>query len=231
MTRPCPAGCPNGFTLLEILLAIFVFSLVITMITMTLGRSMTLVNQVEQQGEIYAMARTTLLRIQEDMAAIPLLPKAKEDESGPVSRRQFVLKDLPPADDERDSAEVQFISMADLPVAGDGENRPHGSHISYETVTEEADTTLTLWRTATPLTGPSPAAAKDRAILCERLLGIDFQVTAMNGQEHAAWDTDANPDSGLPQRVTVTLRFLDPTEAGGESHFMTSFLIPVTLHR
>ncbi len=221
---------PGGFTLLEILLAIFVFSLVISMIAMTMGRSMTLANDIEQQAELYAMARTTLLRIQEEIEAIPPLPSATSTEHGPVSRRQFVLPDRTMADDEQQSTVVQFISTADVPAAGTPPLRPHRSLITYETQKEE-DTTLTLFRTATPLTmGPQPSTG-DRAILCELLVGIDFQVTDRAGQEHANWDTDANPDAGLPQRVTVTLRFRDPSEESGESRFMTSFLIPVRPHR
>lgn len=223
-------ACPGGFTLLEILLAIFVFSLVISMIAMTMGRSMTLANDIEQQAELYAMARTTLLRIQEEMAAIPFYPPAQGAENGPVRRRQFVLPERTMADDEQQNTVVQFISTADLPVAGDPPPRPHRSLILYETE-KEADTTLTLFRTATPLTGVPQPSAGERAILCELLVGIDFQVTDLAGQEHSDWDTDANPEAGLPQRVTVTLRFRDPGEESGESRFMTSFLIPASHQR
>jgi hypothetical protein len=188
---------------------------------------MTLANDIEQQAELYAMARTTLLRIQEEMEAIPPLPPAKGTENGPVKRRQFVLPDRTMADPEQQSTVVQFISTADVPVAG---APPRRSLILYETEKAE-DTSLTLFRTATPLTGEPQPSAGDRAILCELLVGIDFQVTDLEGQEHSVWDTDANPEARLPQRVTVTLRFRDPSEESGESRFMTSFLIPVTHRR
>lgn len=228
IARRPPHQPQAGFTLLEILLALFVFAMVITLIYMTMGRSMTLVSRIEEQADLYAMARTTLLRIQDDVDAIPLLPPPREGEAVPLARLAFVLTDHQDLDEGHDSDSLAFISLADLPARGDtGQIRAPASMITY-TAEKASDTTMTLFRTATPLGRNAPASPGDRAILCEQLVGIDFRATDTKGQEHPAWGNDTDPATGLPQRLTVTLRFLDPTVASGESRFMTSFLLPVS---
>jgi prepilin-type N-terminal cleavage/methylation domain-containing protein len=228
---PSPAVGQAGFTLLEILLALFVFAIVMTIISLTMGRSVALVRSTEQQAEIYAMARTTLLRIQEDVEAIFLLPPSKVSETPPLARRQFILTER--TDDGHDNDTLQFLTMAVVPTSGSGPGPAQATLITYETA-KVGDQTLSLWRNALPLNGAATQTSSptgERAILCELLTGIDFHVADRSGNEHPAWDSDAHPDDALPQRVTVTLRFHDPAAPTGESRFQTSFLIPVAANR
>lgn len=230
---PClPARRQNsrqaGFTLLEVLLAIFMFAMVMSILYVTLGKSMTLINRAEQQAEIYAMARTALLRIQEDLEAIPLMPPLTQPDAETIDKRQFILKDS--TEDGRDNDTLMFVSLADIPARGKSKTPAYGTAITYHTE-KNSDSTMTLYRTASPLGREPQPSAGDRAILCELLLGVDFHCADDHGKEHSAWDSDANPDAGLPQRITVTLRFHDPTVASGETRFMTSFLLPVNVQR
>lgn len=227
---PSPAVSQAGFTLLEILLALFVFAIVMTIISLTMGRSVALVRSTEQQAEVYAMARTTLLRIQEDVEAIFLLPPIKASETPPLAGRQFILTER--TDDGHDNDTLQFLTMAAVPTNGPGPSPAQATLITYETAMV-GDQTLSLWRNALPLgrTAQPSAPTGERAILCELLTGIDFHVADRSGNEHPEWDSDAHPDDALPQRVTVTLRFHDPAAPTGESRFQTSFLIPVAANR
>ncbi|MBU4153265.1 MAG: prepilin-type N-terminal cleavage/methylation domain-containing protein [Proteobacteria bacterium] len=218
-----------GFTLLEILLALSMFALLMSILYMTIGQSMDLVSRTEQQGEIYAMARTAMLRIQEDLEAIPLLPPLKDSENNPVARRQFILTDQ--TDKSLDNDTIQFISRANVPAGNTRKFQAQGTLITYS-AEKTTDSTLTLFRTATPLESEEQhPSSEDRAILCELLTGIDFKCADGHNQEYSSWDSNANPESGIPQRVTVTLRFHDPTAPSGDIHFTTSFLIPVSANR
>lgn len=227
---PSPTVGQAGFTLLEILLALFVFAIVMTIISLTMGRSVALVRSTEQQAEVYAMARTTLLRIQEDMEAIFLLPPINPSETPPLARRQFILTER--TDDGHDNDTLQFLTRTAVPTSAPGTGPAQATLITYETAMAD-DQTLSLWRNALPLgrTAQPTASVGERAILCELLAGIDFHVADRSGEEHPEWDSDARPDDALPLRVTVTLRFHDPAAPTGESLFQTSFLIPVSADR
>lgn len=227
---PLPSRAANsgqaGFTLLEILLALFVFAMVMTMIAMTMGKSFTLMQSAEGQAEIEAMARTTLLQMQEDMEAIPLLPPAQPTEAN-SKRQQFILSDR--TDDGHDNDAVRFLSMAPRPATDKGPEQRQIALLSYEAEWAD-DQTLTLFRRVhTP--GQTSPLNDERAILCELITGIDFKATTGTGEERADWDSDANPASGLPQRITVSLRFHDPAAKTAETRFTTSFLIPVSASR
>jgi len=227
---PLPSRAANngqaGFTLLEILLALFVFAMIMTMIAMTMGKSFTLMQSAEGQAEIEAMARTTLLQIQEDMEAMPLLPPLQPTEDK-VNRQQFILIDQ--TEDGHDHDSVRFLSLAPQPARDKGPEQRQLTLISYEAEWAN-DKTLTLFRRAHTPGQPSPLT-DSRAVLCELLTGIDFKAATGAGEERADWDSDANPESGLPQRITVSLRFHDPASASEETHFTTSFLIPVSASR
>jgi len=227
---PLPNRAANsgqtGFTLLEILLALFVFAMVMTMIAMTMGKSFTLMQSAEEQAEIEAMARTTLLQMQEDLEAIPLLPPINPTEAN-SNRQQFILIDR--TDDGHDNDALRFLSMAPRPATDTGPEQRQISLLSYEAEWAD-DKTLTLFRRTHAPGQPSPLT-DERAILCELITGIDFKATTGTGEERADWDSDATPESGLPQRVTVSLRFHDPASKTEETRFTTSFLIPVSVSR
>jgi len=63
-----------GFTLLEILVAMAILTIVLSTLYAAFTKTLAEMNQVESEGDMYQMARITLERMQEDLEC-SLLPK------------------------------------------------------------------------------------------------------------------------------------------------------------
>ena len=71
----------KGFTLLEILLAFFIFSLVLTSLYTAYTGTFSNIDQAESQSDAYQMARITLERMIEDLESTYVTPPAEDQES------------------------------------------------------------------------------------------------------------------------------------------------------
>ncbi len=60
----------KGFTLLEILIAMFIFGVVLTTIFTSYTGTFRIIDETESQTDIYAMARTVMIRMQEDLESV-----------------------------------------------------------------------------------------------------------------------------------------------------------------
>jgi len=77
---------PEGFTLFELLIAIFIFALVLTTIYASSTGTFRVVNETESEVEIYRMARIAMERMLEDLESLyvqrsPLTGKSAEGAS------------------------------------------------------------------------------------------------------------------------------------------------------
>ena len=60
----------SGFTLLEILLALFIFTIVLSFIYTSYTGTFRIVDETEYQADIYRMARIAIERIYEDLESV-----------------------------------------------------------------------------------------------------------------------------------------------------------------
>lgn len=69
-SRPHLSG--GGFTLVEILIAIFILSLVLATVYVSYTGTLKTSHQLEKEGEIYKMARQSLERLAKDLTSLQM---------------------------------------------------------------------------------------------------------------------------------------------------------------
>lgn len=215
----------RGMTLLEILLAMLVLTMVVSMVTLSLSGSVQAVNATREQGEIYYRAQVALQRISEDLASALL-----------VEGVEFTGEDNDIAG--RNAALLSFTSTAHI-VFDPASDHPGIAIIGYTVrADEENEGELLLLRrddllTAGDLADPDADGAGS-FLLSDRLRAVNFTYIDDAGEEHDTWSTfiedGADPtDRKLPVAVQCTLEYWLDREDETSIEFSTGVLLPVGL--
>lgn len=219
----------KGFTLVEILIAIFIFALVISTIYASYTGTFRIVGDTESQSEIYHMARVTLERIIEDLESIYASDNTNPDETKEdiYDYNLFLGEDR---DIEGRSADrLSFISMANVDLGGQGKH--YGvARLSYYAEKDTEGDGLVLYRSEIPIFKREVDFAEEKKglILCEKLVSINFIYYAGTDEETQEWDSSSGPLKGkIPSRVSITLEFLNAGNAEAPIKFSSSVSIPL----
>ncbi|MDY6986743.1 MAG: prepilin-type N-terminal cleavage/methylation domain-containing protein [Thermodesulfobacteriota bacterium] len=227
MKRPSP-GNPtkrHGFTLLEILVAMFILVVILSTVYASFTGSLRIVDVTESQAEIYQMARIALERLTEDLEAayIPqeIASPAGPDELGDTEKPTG----FEGVDDElagRSADTMRFFSRAHL-VFGDQDLPCETAEISYFVGEDDEGETFTLYR-RDRLQVEEEAEESDRGLpLCEALVSVGFQYYDDKGEEYDTWDS---AEKGFPTMVSLSLEFVNPSDPETPLHFATSVALP-----
>ena len=212
----------NGFTLLEVLLAVAVLGVVVAMLSLTLSGTLKVVDATEQQEELYHQAQITLRRITEDLtAAVP-------DQEAPFTGQKNEV-------DGRRADTLAFASLAHL-ILNPEKQRQGVAVIRYQLQTDTEDVRrLKLLRSDTQLlpgvSGSRELGEEPPFLLANNLRSVRFLFSSHQGQKFDNWDEamDADGQQGrrpLPAAVHCTLEFwLDP-DTDKVQTFSTEVLIP-----
>lgn len=212
----------NGFTLLEVLLAITVLGVVFAMLSLSLGGTLKVVDTTGQQAEMFLQVQTALHRITEDLAAAVL---AKD--------LAFVGKKNELYGERADT--LIFASLAHL-VLNPEKQKQGVALIGYQ-MQNDADnpSRLKLLRSDTlllPGVDSGRVETEDRPfLLAENLRSVRFSYFNRQGQEFDSWEQIVDPGrpgvtGSLPAAVRCTLEFwLDPQKKTSQT-FSTGVLLP-----
>ncbi|MDH4318734.1 MAG: prepilin-type N-terminal cleavage/methylation domain-containing protein [Desulfobulbaceae bacterium] len=216
----------RGLTLLEILLALVVLSMVMTMISLSLSGTFDVLESVRSRGEIDYQAQVALLRIREDISSAiydPLVPftgQSIEQGAHRADRLRFVSQ-----------GHVVFNREVEL----DGP-----AIITYEAAADEEDPDdLTLYRRDVLLRPGAESESEtqnpehdetQRFMLAKHLRSVSFRYSGAEG-ESDTWDTEQSTNEEnsvhLPAVVNCTLEFwLDRGEDSFVS-YNSKILLPV----
>lgn len=218
----------RGFTLLEILIAIFILTVVVSTVFTAFSGTFKVVNETESQGEIYAMARMALERISEDLASVYVggLSKTRNSEEGvPQQRSLFVGEDRKVSDQSADT--LRFLSYAHVSFkAGRQEEGP--AEIVYYTQLKEDTGEQALYRSDTLDYLEGTENGSGGFLLCDRLKWVDFTYYDREGDVHNAWDTTENIGKAatLPLRVEISMGFENALDPENPLQFMTGVALP-----
>ncbi|MCP4682628.1 MAG: prepilin-type N-terminal cleavage/methylation domain-containing protein [Desulfobacterales bacterium] len=211
----------TGFTLLEIMIALFILAVVLTTIFGAYTGTFRIISETESQADIYAMARVALERIQEDLESV-YISKADEDA---VMRTRFVGEDR--QINERSADSMRFISKAHV-VFDKEERDPGTTEIYYDVRKSPEEDSLVLFRSDTPEFQGSTNKGPDGLILCENLFSVNFIYYDTKGRDSDTWDSTYEENrSRLPVRVSILLEFVNKANPKEPLRFMTGIAIPM----
>ena len=222
-----------GFTLLEILIAIFIFAVVLSIIYSAFLGTSRVINETEEEAEIYSMARITLDRMLDDLESlyVPQNPaEPTEPDSDKVTGADFVGEDKEL--DGRPADSLRFMSRAHIVFSE--EDRPSGTAAIEYYVKESDDEEegeephFVLFRSDTPELEEVPGKGTGGLVLCEKLVSIDFTYYDAEGDEHDSWDTTAEAFEGrIPSMVSISLELENTRDPEAPYKFFTTVAIPM----
>jgi general secretion pathway protein J len=220
----------RGFTLLEILIAIFMLALVVSAVFGAFSGTFKVVNETEAQEEIYATARVALERISEDLASVcgGSLPKGEQPEAG-ATRQRFLFVGEDHQVDDKNADTLRFLSSAHLSFKP-GRHAQGPAEINYYTEYQEKTGSLTLYRSDTLDYLEGAENGQGGLLLCEGLKWLDFIYYDKDGDAHNTWDTTENSGRApLPSRVEISVGFENVLDPENPLQFMTGVAMPPIL--
>ncbi len=228
--RPGNYAPTQGFTLLEILLAIFILTLVVSAVFGAFRGTFKVVDETETEEEIYASARVALERISEDLAGACgdiLTPGGSSDAKRQDERVVFLGKDR--RVDDRSADTLRFLSWAHLSFkTGPPEEGP--AEISYYTTFQEETGELALYRSDTLDYLESLTEGQGGLLLCEGLKWIDFVYYDKEGNAHREWPPqESGGKRALPSRVEISVGLHNTLDPDNPLQFVTGVPLPPVL--
>ena len=217
-------GRRQGFTLIEILLAIFIFSVVLSAIYGSYTATFRVIDTVEKQATAYRQARIAMTRITEDLESsyYSELVTDKEPFVGTEGEAQGKRADT-----------LRFISKAHL-VFNDEELAAGKAQIFYDVREDETADGLALYRHDTPELTIGSVEESEGLLLCDHLVEVLFSYFDAEGNEQSSWDAadtdfmEKTARERIPRMVAITLRFRNASEPQAPYTFMTSVILPIS---
>ena len=199
--KSSPLSLQNkGFTLLELLLAIAITAVIITIVNFAFFQSNKNIEAVRTQREAYQTVRIAMDRIIKDLtcAYIP----------SPVLRPTMTLEDMSMyrfvgANDESDSTDKDTISITTTTDIGFSKVPGGICEVAYYLkLMENKKDIYTLMRREDPTPHYGPTKAGSEMELAEGVLGMNIIYIDDSNQEVKEWDLSKK--LALPKQVKVT---------------------------
>jgi general secretion pathway protein J len=206
----------DAFTLLEILIAITIFSVLVTTIYSSLNAVLSRNDAIVYGADIHEKARSCLNRIVMDLNSVyvelPPLYKQPETISQPDKYR-FVAEKTTVGTNYY--AKVRFTSMAHLPMTGNPATGI-GEIIYYAMENEDRDASPVLRRSdrAYPFFQEDDFEEKESdPIICEDLEELVFTFYDQDGEAHEEWDSESDfYKYATPKMIGIQLKIKKKSE-------------------
>jgi general secretion pathway protein J len=214
---------PKGFTLLEILIAMFIFAVVLSTIYTSYTGTFRIVNETESQADIYGMARIALERMLEDLESAYIPEKVETSESDEDST--FVGEDTEIKGRNVDS--LRFISRAHL-VFSEQEQASGTVEIAYYVQEDDEGESFVLYRRDRPAFQEKPEEGTGGLVLCDSLVSVSFTYYDDEGEVHENWDSTSDEfKDKIPKMVSIKLELENSADRERPFSFMTSVALPL----
>jgi prepilin-type N-terminal cleavage/methylation domain-containing protein len=207
----------RGFTLVEILLAVFILGLALTTVYGAYSGVLRAIRDIDDDTRIYKTARLTLDRMNRDVSAVIR------------SGKGFVFQSEKAMVGPREFSSLFLWSAAHLGFE-EGDTPGHPASIAYF-VKQDSEGRYSLWRSDVP--GPKPATDKKRdggVVICENLRSLNLTFFDESGRDYRTWDTQTttDPQKGRPPAmVGVELVLDNPQDTEKPFKFVTKISVPV----
>ena len=214
----------GGFTLLEVLLAFFIFSILFITIYTSYSGTFKTINLTENRMELYRKAAIALERISEDLQSsyISILPPDALEE--PSVNTRFLGEDNSMNGQEADS--LNFFSIV-APLFSKEAEAATGLFISYSVIEGREEEELILLRSEQS-EFIDETEEREGLVLSDGLKAVNFVFYDDDGNTHEQWDSDSDEFKGsLPRMVTVELEFVNYENPEAPLKVMTSVAMQV----
>lgn len=230
MKKPEKTRNPNparGFTLIEVLIALFVFAMIVSALFSVYRTTVSIIDEAESQEDIYQMARIALERITEDLGSTYHPEKSQSPQTDQAMAEPALFQGEKKEMGDLRCGELRFLSLAHLTFS-DEKCLAEPVEIAYYGAIRGEENVLDLYRSDTSLTRERPESGTGGALLCKGLSSIDFIFYDADGEPHENWGSDKGPSGGrFPSRVSVLMEFPNRTNPDRPYRFMTGVAIPM----
>ncbi len=213
----------KGFTLVELLIAIFIFAIVISSVYGSYRATFHIIHGTEFQLDIANRSRIVAERMAEDLGSIV---------TGPGG--EFLGENHEYSGARGDS--LFFVSSAHLVLRKTDVFAGH-VFIQYQTELDEENGLLNLYRSETVLL---PGIERDEEVtqkhlICRGLQGFELTYFDRDGNETEEWrvdevvppsEGDEPVESQFPALVSIELKFAESMESDSSSVFKTAVALP-----
>ncbi|MDX1775188.1 MAG: prepilin-type N-terminal cleavage/methylation domain-containing protein [Desulfobulbales bacterium] len=214
----------TGFTLVEVLLAFIIFSILFITIYTSYTSSFKTIKMTESRMELHRKAAIVLERISEDLQATYLSVLPPNSFGEPSLHTQFLGTDSDISGREADT--LEFFSRVPS-LFGDEDAEESGQRISYGVDQGSGDDELVLLRSENP-EFVDISEEKEGLPLSDGLQSINFIYFDDAGDPHDNWDSESEDFAGrLPRMVSVSLAFINYENREAPLKVMTSVSLPV----
>ncbi len=206
----------HGFTLLELLIAIFIFAIVVSSVYGTYTTTFKVVENVESETEVHHRARIALERIAEDLESVY---------QGSGGTMEGESQDI----DSRRAETLKFITLAHLNL-GSTDPAPKRATVKYSVESDDETGLFRLYRADTLMT-PGVVIDPDEKgfVLCDKLWEVRFTYFDETGSEEEDWDSKpqgglpgSTPTAVFPVMIQISLRFANSSGDGEGTLFTTA---------
>jgi general secretion pathway protein J len=208
----------KGFTLIEILIAIFILAIVLSTIYAAYTGTFRIIKASEYDSDIYTMARTTMERMVKDLGAIS------------AHKGRFELISKPTLLGEKEFPSLSFTSTGHVEFSDKG--IPSGtSTISYFVEEDNENKVYTLFRDDVLISKPDKQETpRGGFVLCERLQSLTYKFYDTAGKEYDTWDSSSDSEgqkNKAPSMVSIHLYLVNPDDQDRPYKFMTKVFLPI----
>jgi len=209
---------PRGFTLIEVLIAVFILSVVMATVYVSYSSTMKTARQMEEESAIYNMARVAMDRIGKDLTSLQ------------TSEGSFYFSAEKKKLGQREFSHLSFWSAAHLSFGeSDAKGRP--ATIIYYAAENDEKTGFSLFRA--DMDGAKPQ--KDEStppgfVLCKNVDAFRVSFYDESGSQTDSWDATAAHGTSkrpIPTAVKIELSLVNPHDPNNPFKFMTRVFLPV----
>ncbi len=213
----------HGFTLLEILLAIFILSIVMSLVFGSFHGVFSSADKINATSDLYEMAGAGLSRISSDLTAIQIMQTPRYEfpqiDSDPDPYRVEGTTEYMGG---RSYAMLRFTSLAHLPM-GPGPRGGIARIVYYVQAAENGTYALHRSDTLYPFEEFKPSASDP--IVCEQVRAFKVIYYDKEGRESEQWDSESdNFENSTPRTIGILLTLGSEDSA---YDFSTEVALPV----
>ena len=208
----------KGFTLIEILIAVFILGIVLTTVYASYTGTFRIIAETKTDAELYGMARASLKRMTQDLEAV-----TRWRESFVFVARPYFLKD-------KDFTSLTFRSGAHVAF---GKKEPPAGIAVIEYIVEEMDETggLALYRSDSLSLDPGKDESPPlKYLLCDRIANLTYRFYDEKGGEYEIWDSNGSKEKQkkkAPTIVEIRLFLVNEKNPDNPYLFMTRVKVPL----